>query len=113
MARSKKRTPRGGQPSPRGRAEPPRLLVFAGRRAKDDPLDLRRRPAAEAERRLNALPAQLARVECAAQLVQRGCILVLHLVASGLDQDQMARTLLGGGHAKEGLTLLRAQVVEC
>src|SRR6185312_17501391 len=83
-----------------------RLLLLARRWAARDPLDLGRRAPAEPQCRLEALVAELAGVERAAQLVQRREILLADLLAGGLDQDQVARPALGGCRPQERLTLL-------
>src|SRR5581483_12293582 len=82
------------------------LVVFARRRTEQDPLDLGRRAAAEPERRLDALVAQLAGVQGATKLVQRREILLGHVLARRLDQDQVAGPALRGRGAQEGLALL-------
>ena len=69
--RRKGRRARAGR---RGRR--PALVVFARRRAEEDPLDLAGRAAAEPQRGLEALVSELARVQRAAQLVERGQVLL-------------------------------------
>src|SRR4051794_34323575 len=80
-------------------------LVVRGRRPEDDALELGRRGAAEAQRGLEAVGAQLAGIESAAQLVQRAPVLVRDLVARGLQQDQVARAPEAVSHADEALAL--------
>src|SRR6202044_3456246 len=82
-----------------------RLRVFAGRRAEQDPLDLYGSASPEPQCRLKALPAEVASIERAAQLVQRREILLAHLLTGGLQQDQMARAFERSGHPNERLAL--------
>src|SRR4051794_713777 len=80
--------------------------VVARSRSEDQPFQLPDGASAQPQSRLEALLAKLAGVEAPAQLVERRPVLLVHLVASGLDQDQVARTAMGGGHADEPLALL-------
>jgi len=76
---------------------------------KQDPLDLGGRRRAQAQGRLEAFGAELARIEGSAQLIQGRVILLANLVASGLEQDQVARAVEQRGHAHEGLAGVRLQ----
>src|SRR4051794_39797772 len=80
--------------------------VVLGRRPENQPLELADGPSAQAQSGLEALLAQLARVEAAAQLVQRAPVLFLDLVARGLDQDDVARPALRGREPHPALALL-------
>src|SRR5271165_3626374 len=80
-----------------------RSVVLAGRRAEEDPLDLGGRAATEAQGRLEALVAELARVQRPAQLVQRRQLLLGDLLAGRLDQHQVAGPLQGRGDPHERL----------
>ena len=60
---------------------------------------------------LEALAAELARVERAAQLVDGRAVLLGDLVARDLEEDQVARTLGGGGHPHEDLAPLGADAL--
>src|SRR3954453_10259468 len=62
--------------------------VVARSRSEDQPLELADRAAAEPQCGLEALLAELAGIEAAAQLVEGRPVLLLDLVARGLDQDQ-------------------------
>src|SRR5271165_4306466 len=86
--------------------------VLARGRAEEDPLDLPGGAAAETQRGLEALAAELAGVERAAQLVERGVVLLADLLAGGLEQDQVARALERGGDAHERLTLADVEAVD-
>ena len=68
-------------------------LIVPRSRAEDDPLQLADRVAAEPHRRVEALGAELTRIEAPAQLVQRREVVLSHLVTRGLEQDQMPRAL--------------------
>src|SRR3954452_1333165 len=80
--------------------------VVLGRGPEYQPLELADGPSAQAQSGLEALLAELARVEAAAQLVQRGSVLFLDLVARGLDQDDVARPAVRGREADPALALL-------
>src|SRR5207302_8741249 len=97
-------------------AHHPQAIYFGTRQGRllpnGSPDDLiRGRAAAEAQRRLEALGPELARVERPAQLVQRRDVLLTHALARGLEQDQVARAAELGGHAHERLALRRFEPV--
>ena len=93
--------------SQRRRAALQALVVLARRRAEEDPLDLGRRAAAEPQRGLDALVAELAGVERTAQLVQRRQVLLAR-PARGPSRAGSGggAALQRGGHAQERLALL-------
>src|SRR4051794_23351440 len=80
-------------------------LVVVGRRPEPDALELAGGGAAHAERGLEAVLAELPRVEPAAQLVERVAVLVGDLVAPDLEQDQVARPAEAVRDAHEALAL--------
>src|SRR6478735_12675549 len=86
--------------------------VFARRRAEHDPLQLADRRAAEAHRRLEALGAQVARVERGAQVVQRRRILLADLLLGGLQEDYVARPAQRMGQANPAIALIRAEPLD-
>src|SRR3954468_20428771 len=77
--------------------------VVARRRAEDDPLGLGDRGAAQAQDGLEALGAELAGIERAAQLVQRGAVVFGDLVARDLEQDGLGRPPGARRHADVAL----------
>ena len=68
--------------------------------------------AAEPEHGLEALGTELAGVEPAAQVVERGAVLLAHAVARDLEQDQVARAPDARGHAHEALAVLGLDAVD-
>ena len=72
---------------------------------KDDPLELAEAGAPEPEDGLEALAAELACVECPAELIQARALLLEDLVTRGLNQNQVPRTLLAVSEANEAFTL--------
>src|SRR5581483_12191123 len=86
--------------------------VLGWRRLKDDALQLLEGAAAEAERGLEALGAELGVVELLAQLVERAALLVGHLIARALDQDDVARPPLRVGDPDVILALARVESLQ-
>src|SRR5688572_26903193 len=64
-------------------------LIVPGRRAEHDALQLADRRTAQSHGRVEALGAQLARVEAPAQLVEPGPVLLGNVLARRLHEDQV------------------------
>jgi hypothetical protein len=79
--------------------------VVARRALKHDSLELGEAVAAEPQDGLEALAAELACVECPAELIETRALLLEDLITRGLNQDQVPRPPFAVSEPNEAVTL--------